>query len=196
MRPCCSAIRSAALFDQREHAERQEVDLDEARVVEGVLVPLADVAALHGRALDRHQLDDRLRGDHHAADVLAEVAREAGDLLGQLDEVAPDRRIDLAGVLGIHRHLVLDVAAAAPSCPLRQPVELALGEAQRLADVADGAAQLVGGEAGDERGVLVAEVLVDAQDQLLADVAREVEVDVGHGARSRRSGSGRGRGCA
>ena len=32
------------------------------------------------------------RGDDHPADVLADVAREAGDLLGQLDQVAPERR--------------------------------------------------------------------------------------------------------
>ena len=87
----------------------------------------------------------------------------------------------LAGVLGVRRHLRGDVGAAAPAGALRQPVQLALGDAERLADVADGAAQLVRGEAGDERGVLAAELLVHAQDELLADVAREVEVDVRDG---------------
>src|SRR6185295_9664146 len=116
------------------------------------------------------------------ADVLAEVAREAGDLLGELDQVAPDRRIDLASVLGVHRHLVGDIAAATPAGALGEAVQLALGDAKRLAHIADGAAQLVRGEAGDKSGVLVTKVLVDAQDELLADIAREVEIDIGHGA--------------
>ena len=55
-------------------------------------------------------------------------------------------------------------------------------DAERLADVAHGAAEAVGGEGADERGVVGAEDLVDALDQALADLAREIEVDVGDGA--------------
>ena len=75
-----------------------------------------------------------------------------------------------------------------------EPLELGEREAERLADVADRAAAPVGREGGDERGVLAAVALGDGDDQLLADVAREVEVDVGHRRRARRSGSGRARG--
>src|SRR5207237_5958862 len=62
-----------------------------------------------------------------------------------------------------------------------QPLELGEREPERLADVADRAAAPVGREARDERRVLVAVALGDGDDQLLADVAREVEVDVGNG---------------
>ena len=62
----------------------------------------------------------------------------------------------------------------------REPLELAERKAERLADVADRAAAAVGREARDERGVLAAVLLGDGDDQLLADLAREVEVDVGH----------------
>ena len=62
----------------------------------------------------------------------------------------------------------------------REPFELAERQAERLADVADRAAAAVGREGRDERGVLAAVALGDGDDQLLADVAREVEVDVGH----------------
>ncbi len=61
----------------------------------------------------------------------------------------------------------------------REPLELGERQPERLAEVADRAARVVGGEAGDERGVLVPVALGHAHDQLLADVAREVEVDVG-----------------
>ena len=91
---------------------------------------------------------------------LALRVRELGDLLG-----------DAAGVPAV------GVAG--------EPLELGVREAERLADVADGAARAVGGEAADERGVLVAVALDDADDQLLADVAREVEVDVGNRRRAR-----------
>ncbi len=54
--------------------------------------------------------------------------------------------------------------------PRRQP--------ERLADLADRAARAIGRERGDERRAIGAVALVHARDQLLADVAREVEVDV------------------
>ena len=62
----------------------------------------------------------------------------------------------------------------------REPLEVGVREAERLADVADRAARAVGREGRDERGVLGSVALDDADDELLADVAREVEVDVGH----------------
>ena len=52
------------------------------------------------------------------------------------------------------------------------------GSPSDLAEVAHGAARAVGGEGGDEGRALRAVALVDARDQPLADVAREVEVDV------------------
>ena len=71
--------------------------------------------------------------------------------------------------------------ASQPVADAREPLELAERQAERLADIADRAAASVGGEARDERGVLAAVALGDGDDQLLADVAREVEVDVGDG---------------
>src|ERR671931_110636 len=62
-----------------------------------------------------------------------------------------------------------------------QPLELSRGQAERLPDVADGAAGVVGREAGHKSRVLGAVLLDHRDDQLLADVAREVEVDVGDG---------------
>ena len=62
----------------------------------------------------------------------------------------------------------------------REPLEVGVREAERLADVADRAARAVRREGRDERCVLRAVALDDADDELLADVAREVEVDVGH----------------
>ena len=75
-----------------------------------------------------------------------------------------------------------------------EPLELGVRQPERLADVADRAPRAVRREARHERRVRVAVALGDADDELLADVAREVEVDVRHRARAPRSGSARARG--
>ncbi len=67
------------------------------------------------------------------------------------------------------------------------PAELVeLGEHRRrqtehLADVAHRTAELVGGERGNDRRMLLAEVGVDPLEQHVADVPRKVEVDIGQG---------------
>ena len=59
-------------------------------------------------------------------------------------------------------------------------LDLARRQPERLAEVADRAARAIAGEGRDQRRALAPVAVVDARDQLLADVAREVEVDVGH----------------
>ena len=80
-----------ALLDRREHPQPEQVDLEEAGVVAGVLVPLAELPAGHRRRLDGDELDERPRRDHHPARVLGDVTREACDLAGELGERAPAR---------------------------------------------------------------------------------------------------------
>ena len=169
-----------AVLDRREHPEPEQVDLEEAGVGARVLVPLAELAPRHRRGLHRHELDERPGRDHHPARMLRDVAREAADLAGQLRESAPARREQLALVLGEQRELLGDPLRAPPVRDPRQPLELGERKPERLADVADRPARAVGGEARDERGVAAAVPLGHGDDQLLADVAREVEVDVGH----------------
>ena len=171
------------ILDGGEHPEPEQVDLQEAGVGAGVLVPLADLAAGHRRGLHRHEVDQRPGRDDHPARVLGDVARQAGDLAGQLAKGVPARPRVRAG------HAV-DLVGDARRVPAvgdaREPLELGERQPERLADVADRTAAAVRGEARDERGVLAPVALGDADDQLLADVAREVEVDVGHGGPSRR----------
>ena len=183
------------LVDGGEHAEREEVDLDHARVVDGVLVPLAEDAALHRGLLQRHELDQRPRGDDHAADVLGDVAREAGDLLRRARPGGAKRRVQPLAVVLEAAHLRPDVLRRAALAHLRQPVELRRRQSQRLPDVADRAANAVGREASrrGRRG--------------RARSARRRAGSASRGCRagsrgrcrgprpSLRSGSGRGRGC-
>ena len=170
-----------ALLDGREHPQPEQVDLEEARVGAGVLVPLAVLAPLHRRRLDRDELDERPRRDDHAARVLGQVARQPGDLAAELPEGPPARRGEPGVGAGHVLHLLPHLAGVPAVRDAREPLQLRLREPERLADVADGAARAVGGEARHERRVLAAVALGDGDDQLLADVAREVEVDVGDG---------------
>jgi hypothetical protein len=76
----------------------------------------------------------------------------------------------------------LDLFGDAVRVPLghaREPFELGRGQPERLAEVADRATRVVGREGGDEGSVTWAVPLGHADDELLADVAGEVEVDVG-----------------
>ncbi len=212
-----------AALDRRQHPETEQVDLQEARVGARVLVPLAQLAALHRRGDDRAAVDQRARRDDHAARVLGEVpwqpvrlvaqprqpapaagqgavARLVGDPLRDVRRVAPvdhrqpflgrhrerravvgivERRLRAAGLQPQRRLDVGRHAAHRPRLgPARDPLELTRREAEHLAELADRAARPERRERGDQRRALAPVALVHARDQDLADVAREVEIDV------------------
>ena len=168
-----------AALDRRQHPQPEQVDLQEARVRAGVLVPHDHLAALHGGGHDRAAVDQRAGGDDHAAGVLGEVAGQAVRLLGQRAQPAP-------AALGASRPAPSAVAmsrsTSSPAPALRaarDALDLPRRQAQRLAQLADGAARAEGREGGHERRAVAPEALVHARDEDLAHVAREVEVDVG-----------------
>ncbi len=170
-----------AALDGAQHAQAEQVDLEEARIGAGVLVPLADLATLHGRRHERDEVGQRARRDDHPAGVLREVARQAGDLAAEVRERAEAAVVGaLADAVHLRELLAHALGTPAVGAP-RQPLEVGRRQPQRLAELADGAARAIGRERRDQRAALAAEAIVHRQDQLLADVAREVEVDVGHG---------------
>ncbi|MCC2666076.1 MAG: hypothetical protein K0S35_3998 [Geminicoccaceae bacterium] len=68
------------LPDAGQHAEREDVDLENAERVQVVLVPLDEGAPLHRGVGHRHHLVETALGQDKAADVLREMARKAGEL--------------------------------------------------------------------------------------------------------------------
>ncbi len=112
--------------------------------------------------------------------MLGDVAREARDLAREPGERAPAPGLELPLAVGEPRDLLPHPLRVPAVGEPREPLELGEREPERLAHVADRAARAVRREARDERGVLAAVALGHADDELLADVAREVEVDVGH----------------
>jgi hypothetical protein len=67
------------VFQERHHAEAEEVHLDDAEGGAVVLVPLDHRAARHGGGLERHHAVEPALTDHHAAGVLAEMPRQVLD---------------------------------------------------------------------------------------------------------------------
>jgi hypothetical protein len=170
-----------AVLDCREHPQPEEVDLEEPRVGARVLVPLAELTPGHRGRLHRDEVDQRPRRDDHPAGVLRDVTREPGDLAGQPRECAPPLRLELAVSVGESRNLLPHTLRIPSVRGAGQALELCERKAERLPDVADRASRAVRGEARDERRMLATVAPGDPDDELLADVAREVEVDVRHG---------------
>ncbi len=168
-----------ALFHQRQHAERQEVDFDEARVVAGIFVPLTHDAVFHGGPLERHDLHERPARDDHPAHVLGNVPRQPRDLLGELTQLFPERRAFAPCESGKLVQFVRQPAGSSVR-QFRDLLDFARRQIQRLTDLAHRRAQPVGGERADEPDVLVPVPRVDPPDQRFADLAWKIEVDVRH----------------
>ena len=64
-----------AVLQRREHAQAEQVELDQADRRAVVLVPLQHGAIRHPPPLDRADLDDRTVADHHPAGVDAQMPR-------------------------------------------------------------------------------------------------------------------------
>ena len=135
----------------------------------------------HGRGLERHDVVETAGGDDHAARVLAEMARQPLDAADEIDQEPDARRVGVdAAVAELRRQLVVLVVPAVLAEQLREPVDLIEAEAERLADLAHGAARAVADDGRGHGGAARAVAPVDVLDHLFAPVARrQVEVDVG-----------------
>ena len=74
-----------------QHAEPEHIDLENAELVEIVLVPFDDGAILHRGILDRHHFVEPAAGDDEAADMLGQMARKAHQLLGEREHLRDAR---------------------------------------------------------------------------------------------------------
>ncbi len=154
-------------LDGGEHPEAEQVDLQEAGIGARVLVPLRDLPARHRRRHDRAEVGQRPRRQHHPAGMLGGMAGQSVGVVEQL----PQRLLP--------RRSALDLRLLVMAGRARRPLDLSRRQPEHLAEVADRALRPVGGEGGDQRRAIGTVALVDPRDQPLADVAREVEVDVG-----------------
>ena len=75
------AHQAHRLLHLRQRAQGQQVDFQDAGIVNAVLVPVGHVAALNGRRLDRHQVGERRGTDQHPAGVLGQSFGKSRQLL-------------------------------------------------------------------------------------------------------------------
>ena len=161
----------------RQHAEAEDIDLQEIERLEVVLVPFDDGALVHRGILDRNDLVEPAARDREAADVLRKVPgkphQQAGErtrfsqaLVGRIEAGAPRRPFRDA----LHR--------PAPQ-RARQRADGVAREPEHLADLADGAAAAIADDGRRKAGMVAAIGAVDVLDHLLAAFVLEIDVDVG-----------------
>ena len=143
---------------------------------------MADVTVVDGALLHRHDVYEGRGTDNHSAGVLGQVFGEAVQLGRQVDKVPPHRGVHPVPEFGKAQHLGLQVAGVEEVHPLGQLVHILGGKPQGLAQVPDGPLQLVGADHSGEGCMVPAPLLMDSLNQLLPDVAGEVQVDVRHRA--------------
>ena len=118
----------------------------------------------------------RLPGDDETADVLREMAGETQNGGNQGQELPHQAAVGVEpGLAELFAELVVIVP---PGEGLGQEVEQVRIHAERLAHVADGAAQPVGDERRGQCRPLAPVALVDVLDDLLAPLVLEINVDV------------------
>ena len=164
------------LADAGEHAQPENVDLEDPERGDVVLVPLDDGAILHRRVLDRAQLVQPPPRDHKPADMLSEMARKPHDLADQPQRLREPRLVRIQP--GLPDQLRVGARIRRPPHPARQPGGGVPGEAHRPAHLADRGAGAEARHGGAESGAVAPVALVDPLDDLLAPLVLEVDVDV------------------
>ncbi len=180
--PLAGARLDAAhgLGDGRVHLEGEDVHLDEAQRLDVVLVELGHHDAL-GRPLQRHAVGERVAREDEPAQVRAEVGGEAREALGDVDEAAVVRVLELViGELGTLGEHLPELGGTAPGHPSGEPVDLLRREPEGAADDAHRRRRAHGVDGGHHGDLVVAEALVDVLDDLVAARRAEVDVDVRH----------------
>ena len=71
--------------NRTEHAQRQDIDLEQTERVQIVLVPFDHAAIGHRGIFNRHQTAKTITRDHKATGVLRQMARKAHQCIGHRD---------------------------------------------------------------------------------------------------------------
>ena len=171
------------VVDERQRLEAEEVELDQADLVDVRAAELRHHAALFVDE-EGQILDQRPRADDDAGGVLGGVAQQALELermreqallaLALVAQLA-QARLHLQGV-GEREVLAL----LGRRVELGDLVGLAVGELEDAADVLDRRLPLQRPEGDDLRDVVLAVALAHVADHLVAALEAEVHVDVGH----------------
>ena len=171
------------LAQHRQRLEAQEVEFDEAGILDELHVELRHRHVRARIAVERDELGQRAVADHHAGRVGRAVARQAFQLHGEVDQPL-DLGIDV--VLALEFGYAVERARQGPGIGrvvghhLGEPVDLAVAHLQDAPGVAQHRARLELAEGDDLSDVIVPVLLLDIADHLAAAGFAEVDVEVGH----------------
>ena len=167
------------LADRGEHAEAEDVDLEEAERVEVVLVPRDHRAVRHRRRLDGR--DVRRAARRSARSRRRGSTGAAGSPGSRAPSRAPGARARRSGRTRTRATRSPSIASSLShhETSAAEPVDLLERQAERLAHLAERALAAVRDDLAHHRGAVAPVRLVDGLDDLFAPLVLEVDVDVG-----------------
>ncbi|MNX79314.1 hypothetical protein D3C86_1109410 [compost metagenome] len=165
------------LADAGQHPERQHIDLHQAQGVDVILVPLDEGALRHGRVADGDHFVQPVLGQDETPDMLTEVAGEVQQAHRHFDRAGDHGVGDVQ--TGLNDVAIADLGS--PTAPVAggQTGGDVFGQAQGLADLADGATGAEVDDGGGDARAMATVAFVDVLDDLLASFVFEIDVDVG-----------------
>ena len=168
----------------RQHAQGQNIDLEQTHRIQIVFIPLNHAALGHGRVLDRHQARQRTIGQHKTPYMLAQVARKTQQLHRQLHPQSQPAR-------GRHYHvrpqtlyrsrqaLLQNFAPIHTRMLLAQSIHQSLWNFQCTPDIAQGTARPVTGHNGRQRRPLTPVFGINILNHLFASLMLKININVG-----------------
>ena len=168
------------VFNRSHHAQPQQVHFDQPHVRAIFLIPLNHGAPRHRRALNRYHPIEHPRANHHAAGMLPKVTRQILHAQAQIEIAGNARMSDIEARLSkVMRHRVVFPAPLPMPNKARQPRQLIVLKAQRLAHLACRRAPAIRDHVGRHRRTQRAVAFIHILNHLLALIAgRQIEIDV------------------
>ncbi|GBE21598.1 hypothetical protein BMS3Bbin01_00943 [bacterium BMS3Bbin01] len=154
-----------------EHAESEEIELDDSDRGAVVLVPLQHGPILHPAPLHGDDLPQRTVGDHHSARMDAKMSGKPVEPVAHVVD-------ELGGHSRRQRRLQPQFRRIASIDVLGQAIHLSLGQPEGFADITQHRAGTVGDDIGDHRRTFTPVSAVAVLDDLLPALGLEVEIDV------------------
>ena len=162
--------------DGAEHAQGEDVHLEQADHVQVVLVPLDHRALGHAGVLHRHQAVQGLLGNHEATGVLGQVSGKADQLPGQAQDPAQQRVLGVE--TGFAQAFEIRRAIAPAATAGGQGIDLVRRQAQGLGHVAHRPGAVIGADHRRQRRAMPAIAPEHVLQHLFAALVLEIDVDV------------------
>ncbi|RMT87764.1 hypothetical protein ALP39_200243 [Pseudomonas marginalis pv. marginalis] len=171
-----AAQQIEAAADRTEHAQGEDIHLEQAHGIQIVLVPLNDGALGHGRVFHRHQGVQRVFGNHETAGVLGQVPGKADQLPGEREHPAQDRavRVEAAFTQAFQGRRIVTPAPAA----VGQGVDLVRRQPEGLGHITHRAGGVVAADHRRQRCAGAAVALEHVLQHFFAAFVFEVHVDI------------------